>query len=88
MFLRHGWGLQASDRPDQCAIVDRLLLFVGEEKKEDEGIEAAKKDVADKFAGGFPELFYRKIEWIPTYAASGNTFVRGTLDCKNGHVSL
>ena len=53
-------------------VVQRLLLFVGEEKKAGVGRDLAQKDIMDKLQGGLPPLFYRYIPYMPVYAAEGD----------------
>ena len=79
-------SIQASDRPYLTGIVDCLLMYVGVEKKGNEELVAAQKDLELKFAGGFPELFYHKIQFLPIYAAAGNLYRRGLLDIASGKV--
>ena len=78
--------MQASDRPDQYGIVERLLMYIGEEKNGNEGLLAAQKDVETKFAGGFPELFYGDIQFLPVYAAAGNKYGTGLMKVASGKV--
>ena len=61
-------------------------MYIGEEKRGNEELAAAQRDVELKFAGGFPELFYRKIQFLPVYAAAGNLYKRGLLEVASGKV--
>ena len=53
-------------------VVQRLLLFVGEEKKAGVGRDLAQQDIMAKLRGGLPPLFYRHIPYMPVYTAEGD----------------
>ena len=53
-------------------IIQRLLLFIGEEKKAGVGRDLAQRDIMMKLQGGLPPLFYRDIPYMPVYAAEGD----------------
>ena len=53
-------------------IVQRLLLFIGEEKKAGVGRDLAQRDIMMKLQGGLPPLFYRDIPYMPVYVAAGD----------------
>lgn len=68
-------------------MVNRLLLAVGEEKKADEELGSARADLETKCKGGFPELFYQEIPFLPAYIAAGNSFQWAYIDVRSGQVS-
>lgn len=52
--------------------IQRLLLFVGEEKEAGVGRLAAEQDLVVKLQNGLPPLFYQDIPYMPVYAAAGD----------------
>lgn len=65
-------GLQGLTRPDLIVIIDRLLLFIGEEKASGVTIRKALLDIRTKMSEGLPPLFYQGIPYMPVYAAAGD----------------
>ena len=59
--------------------IQRLLLFVGEEKAARVGRLAALPDLVAKLKSGLPPLFYQDIPYMPVYAAAGDEIQFGFL---------
>ena len=64
--------------------IDRLLMFVGEEKAGKVGIHKALYDIKSKI-GCLPPLFYQEIPYMPVYTAAGDAIQFGLL-LANGEV--
>ena len=59
-------------RVDTVANAFRLSLFFGQNKVlKQQGLEQSWKDLETKLASGYPALFFRRIPYLPIYAAAG-----------------
>jgi hypothetical protein len=76
---------QGSSRPDLIVCVQRLLLFVGEEKQQVVGTSAAVQDIQRKMRNGLSPLFYGNIPYMPVYAAAEDQIQFGFVQA-NGQV--
>ena len=77
--------LKGNYRPDMIIITEGLIMFYGEEKRENmEG--QALDDATRKFRYGLSPLFYGSIPYLPLYTATGN-LVRFHLLLADGSVS-
>ena len=77
--------LQEMTRPDLTVSINRLLLFVGEERARTEGIHRAVHDIESEMDQGLPPMYYRDIPYMPVYAAAGDEIQFG-LVLANGQV--
>ena len=66
-------------RPDLTIVASKLLLFVGEEKTAEAGLNAALADIRAKFGDGLSPIFYQEITFIPYIIAAGNRLRFGML---------
>ena len=57
-------------RPDLTIVASQLLLFVGEEKTAEAGLEAAYADIEAKFEDGLSPIYYQHITFIPFMIAA------------------
>ena len=74
-------------RPDLTIVASQLLLFVGEEKTAEAGLEAAYADIEAKFEDGLSPIYYQHITFIPFMIAAGNKMRFGMLH-RSGEVTL
>ncbi|DBA96654.1 TPA: hypothetical protein ACH3X1_015511 [Trebouxia sp. C0004] len=72
-------------RPDMIIVTEGLLMFYGEEKRENME-DQALNDAIRKFRHGLSPLFYGGIPYLPFYTATGN-LVRFHLLLANGSVA-
>ena len=74
-------------QPDLTIVASQLLLFVGEEKTAEAGLEAAYADIEAKFEDGLSPVYYQHITFIPFMIAAGNKMRFGMLH-RSGKVML
>lgn len=63
------------------------MLALGEEKKHQEDLSEARADIKRKCAGGFPEMYYHDIRFLPAYVAAASTFQWAYVDVVTGQAS-
>ncbi|GAQ86127.1 Protein kinase-like domain containing protein [Klebsormidium nitens] len=74
-------------RPDTHLVAEKLSLFFGEDKVEDDELKDVWDDHVRKLKGGLNHVAYGRVPFVPVYAAAGNLLQFGRL-CSDGQVGI